>query len=150
MICEIDLCVKRKDVYEVIMDSVFNELQATDPNIKKEEIKGGYTYHKNLNGMMNQKADVEVKIHHVDPNKRYNVSFKSQRGVTEIDYRLSDTEDGNTHVIYEETFTGEGKANQWNYNFMNRFYTKRSQKKVIALLKNIESYILNKETSCQD
>lgn len=150
MVCEVILDVKRKDVYEVIMDSVYNELKTMNPNIKKSDIKGGYTYHKNLNGMMKQKADVEVKIHHVDPNKRYHVSFKSQRGETSVDYRLSDTEEGTTLVAYEETFKGNGTMNQMNYNLMNRFYAKKSRKKVIALLRNIENYILSKEKPCQD
>lgn len=140
MVVELTLEASVNRVYEVLAESLYQEIKLIHPKIKRADVKTGFTYKKVMTGKMKQEATTLVKIEELTLNQVYHASFKSDRGMTSIVYRLNG-DDKECHVSYEETFTSDKMLTTLNYKLVSSFYKKSSRKKVIRLLRQIEAYI---------
>lgn len=145
MVVELTLEVSVSKVYEVLVDSLLQEVKTIHPNIKKADIKTGFTYKKTMTGMMKQQASTTVKIDELMENQSYKASIQSERGISTISYQLTGDENS-CHVSYDEDFSSDKMLTNLNYKLVSTFYKKKSRKKVVRMLRQIESYIQqNKE-----
>lgn len=141
---ETTLQVTKKELYQLILQSLLQEIQTYQPFIQEEDLVENYQYEKNMIGMLGQQIPVHVKIMQLVPDCSYAVAFESERGITQIKYELLEKEE-QVHVIYQEEFKSFSKINQLNYHLISPFYQKRSHKKIAQMFKQMEIYIQNKE-----
>ncbi len=140
MIVELTLSVSSNDLYDLIIHSLINDIQKSKPKFKKEDLHQGFSYNKNLKGKVNQKALTTVKIEKLVTPKIYAASIHSANGVTSLSYTLE--QDGDlTHVVYDERFKSEKKIMNLNYKIVSKFYEKKSRKRIVHMLRQMEAYI---------
>lgn len=111
----------------------------------ESQITKGIQYKKQITTKLNQKDTVHVKIVEFKIPVEYEVEFRSSQGITTLAYHIENISDNQCIVNYEEKFVGKSTLSHLNYKLVSMFYVKKSEKRAIKMLQNIEDYVLKGE-----
>lgn len=140
------LNVSAKDFFDAITESVvYDACQATGKNIRKSQLKKGFSYSKKIKNSFGKKEDSKVVIQEFEAPLIYKVKFEGSTGYDVMTYKIESLEDEKISVAYSEDFISEFKMEGKSSKMMEKLNNKRAQKRAKKLLKSIEAYIQNKQ-----
>lgn len=135
------MCVSAEKFFEQIEKSISYDIEKSTG--KKIIPYRGFKYKKIMQNKLGRKGDVEILIKDFKSPTIYIAEFKSINGINEISYDVKELGEDCIEVTYTESFNGNTKMLNVNFNFMNFFYKRRAKKRARKMLKSMESYIIN-------
>lgn len=139
----LNLDVSSEEFFNFLTLSVVKDVkESTNKNISQKDIVKGFHYTKQLANKLKREGSAKVIIRRFVANEIYEAGFETNQGLNTITYEVETLDDNTIDVKYTEDYIASDKIKGWNYNLVNMFYEKRAKKKAIALIRNIEAYIL--------
>ena len=133
-----------KKIFEVLYNSLIEDIKLSNSSVNKEKVKSGFTYKKNLSPQVGKEVEVNVNILELENPTKYKVSFDSSKGVNYLSYYLEKIDENTTKVELEEKYVASDTINNWNYIFVSFILSRKLKKRLKNQLSQIET-ILNKE-----
>ena len=132
------LSVTKDDFFDAMVTSICYDIEAsTGKTMKKENLKDGYTYKKN----MGKNKTATVVIEKLEQGKTYKATFSNSQGCTTLAYEITEIEEDLIEVSYSEEFESTSKLKQWNYALLSPLYVRKTRKRTMRLLEQMELYI---------
>lgn len=137
MIVEKILDISSENFFQQIEKSILYDIKnATGMDI--QNIEKGFKYSKILYTKLSKSSNVEIEILEYIYPSIYKVNFHSSKSVITIEYKANNITENQTKIIYTEEVEYFKKMNAWNFNIVSKFYIRKSKKKILMLLANIE------------
>lgn len=133
-----------KKIFEVLYNSLIEDIKLSNSSVNKEKVKSGFTYKKKLSPQVGKEVEVNVNILELENPTKYKVSFDSSKGVNYLSYYLEKIDENTTKVELEEKYVVSDTINNWNYIFVSFILSRKLKKRLKNQLSQIET-ILNKE-----
>lgn len=133
-----------KKIFEVLYNSLIEDIKLSNSSVNKEKVKSGFTYKKKLSPQVGKEVEVNVNILELENPTKYKVSFDSSKGVNYLSYYLEKIDENTTKVELEEKYVASDTINNWNYIFVSFILSRKLKKRLKYQLSQIET-ILNKE-----
>ncbi|MGL5978270.1 MAG: DUF3284 domain-containing protein [Erysipelotrichaceae bacterium] len=138
---EVQLSVNAPALYQLLIQSAKHDIKTIHPEVEDEAIQVGYTYEKSMRTRLGMDSATRLSLSSLDENKRYAYVVASGKGSYEVSYTLDSNADG-VLVTYEESFDSDAKMQSWNYKLMSALYKRKSKKRMTAMLRQMEAFIL--------
>lgn len=143
MLLHYDLDVSSEEFFNVLENSIFEDIKNNYKKANLDDIKKGFSYTKKLNNNLKQEAKVKITIEEYIKNSLYESSFATSKGINTIRYSLTESEnDIGCNLIYEEDYFSDKTSLGLNYKLMNFLLKRKNKRKVNNLIRSIESYII--------
>lgn len=140
---EVTLAVSAEDFYEVIINSVIEDIKV---NTEKEVIPYvGYRYKKNLKRYNKSSITTEFEITDLIVNELYAFKVITPVEITYVSYEIAKLNDESILVKYEERAESDSKRVGVSHKMMGAFFgTFFGKRKMKKRFHAIENYIKNK------
>lgn len=106
---------------------------ATGRSLSLSSIRDGLTYRKKFGARGDQSVD--ITLHRLIENELYEVFIRSNRGSQLLSYRLSETNNQEIVLTYQEEYIPEGRWQTLNYRLLFPFMKKNLEKRMFLQLK---------------
>ena len=135
------LNVSMQEMDEFVRLMVAQDIKAATNKTKNpNDIRPGYSYHKELTARSGKKGRVVTHIDALESGL-YKASFDSNQGVNDLSYEYSAKDDNSIELRYSENYQSKTKSQDINYRIMDFLYKHSNKKRINLMLNHIENMI---------
>lgn len=130
-------------IFNVLYNSLLEDVKVSNGSVNKEKVKSGFTYKKKLTNQEGREVEVNVNVIELEKPTKYKVSFDSTKGINYLSYNLESVNNNTTKVELEEKYVANDTINNLNYFFVSFILSRRLKKRLNSQLLQIESILNN-------
>lgn len=136
------LKVSANELFEQLMNLILEDIKnSTGESITIDKLHKDFSYEKSITNQVGNEVPVKVIINELVRPSKYYVSIESTKGISTINYVLSDSAEG-VEIAYEENFKAVSMVQDLNHFIMSLIYSKRSKKRMRKQFYYLEQIIL--------
>ncbi|MCL1936730.1 MAG: DUF3284 domain-containing protein [Defluviitaleaceae bacterium] len=137
--------VTSDEFFELLENSLLNDIKSNVESFNKEDLKAGYIYEKKITNKLGKQIISKVEIEKFEKPLFYFAKFTTEKSINYLRYIVNQNGDY-CEVTIEEEYKGLSSMSNLNFSIMNIFFKKSNKRRLSQMLKIMEEYIISKKS----